>query len=800
MPPSDPPARRPLPALALVAAVAVAYANGFAGPFVFDDKSNIVRSEAAHSLAAAWAGVGSDLRPVVTLTLAANHALGGLDVWGYHAVNVAAHAAAALVLFGLVRRTLRLPACRDPFGPAADRLGFAVALLWAVHPLQTESVTYVIQRAQCLMGLCFLLTLYALVRGATAERRSWAWYAAAVAVCAVGMGCKQDMVVAPVAAVLFDRAFLAGSWREVVRRRGAVHAGLFVTWVVLAPSVTAAFAVAPPPTGESAAATTAVASPGPSAGFGLERVPPVRYALTQFGVILHYLRLAAWPHPLCLDYLDWPVARGVGDAAPAMAAVGVLLAAIGYAAWRTPPLGFACGWFFFTLAPTSTVLPINDVVAEHRTYLPLAAVVLLGVLGTDAGLRELTRRNALSAAAADRLGRLLLVGTAATLGLLTFDRNADYRTEIDLWGATAAARPENGRVRHNLGTVLALEGRHAEAVEHFAAAARIRPDAITSADLAQSLIVLGRTREAVAAFREAVRLLPTTPASTDMPPSVIYYNLALALEQSADRAEAERHYRDALRADPDYTKALVNLANLLSRRGRHGEALPHLDRALRLDPGLIPGHVGAGITLARLGRYEEAVSHYRRAVELDPGNARALNGWATALLAQGKPGEAAGVYAAVVRSAPADPRVRYSLAHALHRAGDRDRAAAAFRDARRADPDGPRRAADEAWRLATDPDPHRRDDPEAVRLGEQAVGAVRTTGLRDDGELVLCLDALAAAYASAGRFPDAAATGRAAVEAAQRTPRMPEGQRAELQARVRGYERGEPFRLPAGGH
>ncbi len=163
------------------------------------------------------------------------------NVWGYHAFNLAIHLAAALTLFGVIRRTLLSPGMRDHFGQAAIPLAFAVALLWVVHPLQTESVTYIVQRVESLMGLFYLLTLYCAIRAWDAsEASSRLWVFAAIVACALGMGSKEVMVSAPLIVVLWDAMFATspgasgrGPWASF-RRRWPLYAGLASTWLILA--------------------------------------------------------------------------------------------------------------------------------------------------------------------------------------------------------------------------------------------------------------------------------------------------------------------------------------------------------------------------------------------------------------------------------------------------------------------------------------------------------------------------------------------------------------------------------------
>ena len=365
----------------------------------------------------------------------------------YHAGNLLIHLLAALTLFGIVRRTLLLPMLRDRFAGTSTGLATAAALIWALHPLQTESVTYIVQRAESLMGLCYLLTLYGVIRGASSERPR-PWYAAAVAACVLGMGAKEVMATAPIVVLLYDRAFLSGSFRETFRRRGALYLGLAATWALLG-------------------ALMLLYQGAGGAGFGISTVAPWRYALTQPGVILYYLRLSFWPQPLCLDY-SWPLATEFRQAAPEAIALAALLAATAWAVVRRPALGFLGAWFFLILAPTSSVMPIDDACFEHRMYLSLAAPVVAAVVGVCLAAERLSRRPGESQEARKRLAfgiaALLALCAAAGLGAMTLRRNAQYRSEFSIWEDTVHKRPENPRAWGNLGDAYVNASRYDEAI------------------------------------------------------------------------------------------------------------------------------------------------------------------------------------------------------------------------------------------------------------------------------------------------------------------------------------------------
>ena len=229
----------------LTAAALVAWANSFRGPFIFDDLPAIVENATIRTLALPIAlapphsGQPAGGRPLVNFSFALNWALGGTDVRGYHALNLAIHVLAALTLFGVVRRTLRSRPLAAKFAADATPLAFAVAALWTLHPLQTESVTYISQRAESLAGLFLLLTLYASIRGVD-SRTPARWHALAVITCLLGMATKEVMYAAPLLVLLYDRIFFARTFREALRRRPWFYSGLAATWLLLGWLVTQA--------------------------------------------------------------------------------------------------------------------------------------------------------------------------------------------------------------------------------------------------------------------------------------------------------------------------------------------------------------------------------------------------------------------------------------------------------------------------------------------------------------------------------------------------------------------------------
>lgn len=625
-----------IPLILLIAGV-TSYHNSFTGEFLFDDHLRIIDNPQIRHLWPPWTVMAHSSRPLVELSLAVNYALGGFNVWGYHAFNLTIHLLAGLALLGLVRRMLESPKLRARHARAAPWLALAVALLWLLHPLQTESVAYIIQRAETLMGLFLLVTLYCGIRGAESAAHHARWYLAAVTACTLGMASKEVMVVAPLVMLLYDRVFLSGSFRAIFRQRWGLYAGLAATWLVLG---------------------VAVLTSRPEDTSGLVPGATWRYAITQFGVIVHYLRLAFWPHPQVFDYL-WPLADSVSAVVPSALVVLSLLGATIWALVRLAWPGFWGAWFFLILAPTSSVLAIADAAVEHRMYLPLAAVVVLVVLGAHELAGSLPRRA--SPGLRRWLEVSLLVAGVAVLGHATVRRNEDFQSNLAMWSDVVAKRPLNPRAHTELGLALEKQGRINDAIAHYSEALRLKPDyAVAHNNLGNALSTQGKLEEAIAHYSEALRLKPDYAKA--------HNNLGNALARQGKLEDAVGRYREALRINPDYADAHNNLGAALARQGALDEAIAHFSEARRINPSSPDVYNNLGGALANQGKLQEAVALYADAIRLDPRNAAAHKNLAAVLAQQGKLKEAIAHYDEAVRTAP-DAGAYYGLATVLARDG-----------------------------------------------------------------------------------------------------------------------------------
>jgi tetratricopeptide (TPR) repeat protein len=648
-----------------------AYWNSFSGTFVLDDTTSILGNTTIRHLwpmgrvlsPPAHSGVGG--RPVTNLSYAINYALGGTMAWGYHVFNLAVHILAGLTLFGLVRRTLLRPALNPRFGNVAMPLAFAVAVLWVLHPLQTSAVTYVAQRAESLMGLWYLLTLYCFVRSQEPGARSQEigrqrpesgnsafsfqpsafWLFASILSCVLGMATKEVMVTAPLMVLLYDRTFVSGTFREARRRHRWLYVGLASSWMLLGWLM------------------RDLSQRG--VGFG-HNVSWWVYALTECRVIVQYLELSIWPHPLVFDY-GMNVVQGAAEAAFYALIIAVLAAATVWGLCRRPILGFIGAWIFIILAPTSSVVPVvGQPMAENRMYLPLAALIALVV----AGLYTLVGRRSLP----------VFVMLAVVFGLLTACRNADYQSQLSLWGDTVAKRPGNARAHDSLGNALLDAGRVKDAIREYTTALRLAPDDPREHyNLAYGLAVAGQPGEAMVRYQEALKLDPNYVEA--------HNNFGVALAAAGRLEEAVGQYETVLKLQPDNAEAYYNLGRADYQMNRLPQAIEQYEKALQLNPAGVEIHDNLGTALAQMDRLPEAIASYEEALRIDPGYAAAHNNLGLVLMKTGRVAEAVAHFQEALRLKPAFADAHRNLGDVYLQADRAADAIAEYRSALQLKPD-----------------------------------------------------------------------------------------------------------------
>jgi tetratricopeptide (TPR) repeat protein len=600
----------------LILAALCAYASSLTKDYTLDDLAWINGNESIAEPADYMRLAIGRGRPIVALSIILNHELSGLNVVSFHALNIVVHVLAGLTLFGVVRRTLELPRWPAYWRERGPAIAFAVALLWMVHPLQTQSVTYIIQRCESMMGLFFLLAFYCAIRSWDSPR-AVLWRLGSVLCGAAGACCKEVIVGLPLVVVLYDWIFVEGSPRRLWRQRWKLYLGLVATtWGTL-------FLLRKVSPGA-----------GETAGFAFGGISPLSYFLTQPGVIIHYLRLSVLPLGQCLDYLGWPIATQPSDWLLPGLAVALLFAATLWAVWRRSWLGFVGAWFFIILGPTSSFMPIADVAFEHRMYLPLASVIVLAVVGADVALRKLGSVFGWSAGTVKAVSGSLLVIVAGALIALTIRRNEDYRTSATIYADGIKRYPLTYRNYHNLGVALGDTNR-TQARAECETALRLKPDYFLSN------IQLGRLELADGEYQRAAENL-FRGIQVPLHRAVTFAMLGQCHYELGNTKKAVTSFRQAASEKPRYAQFHLTLALLLHDAGEEQEAIAERATAMALKPEL-PNDLNAQARLAALANPSDnlaparlALFLARQAVFADPEKPEYLDTLAIAYAAVGK--------------------------------------------------------------------------------------------------------------------------------------------------------------------
>lgn len=497
-------------------------------PWYFDDIPAIVNNPTVHDLGHAWKNIASS-RGVVNLTFALNFYAGGVAPAGFHLVNIALHLFTSCLVYLLLKRVF----------PQNFFAAIFAAMIFLVHPLQSQTVNYVVQRMAGLAGMFFFLSMYLYTRGREAvlvpgnrgDLFQWSMYAGAFFAGVLALLSKQNTAVLPVALLLFDRYFL-GSGTPTDCRQILRHWLWMVPIALLAAGLFYRDLLGPLLAGElmmKIASTEDIYGSGP--------VSPVHYLFTEFSVLWLYLRLLFLPFGQMLDY-GYPVVASLTGWKTLAALAG--LAGLAVLAWRTrrvrPRISFAIFWFFLTLAVESSLIPL-DPVFEHRLYLPMFGfAVLAGEL--------------LEIRMSPRVRFALAAGLIAVLCLLTWQRNDLWRDPVAFWADNVRKAP--GAYRPVL-------------------------------NLADALFQQGRDAEAVAVYRENLPRLIRNPAIFNN--AKLLLNIGVAFQRAGEPVEAEKYLRLTIRSSPGYALAHYNLGVLLYERGDKHAALQAFEQAFRLAPG-----------------------------------------------------------------------------------------------------------------------------------------------------------------------------------------------------------------------
>jgi tetratricopeptide (TPR) repeat protein len=540
-------------------AIGAIYADTLSAPFVFDDRGAILDNLSLHTLGEALSpplDTPVTGRPLVNLSFAFNYAFAGLTPTPYRLVNLLLHVLNALLAYGVLDKLFRRPVLPLAVRRRAALCAGAASLLWACHPLQTEAVVYVTQRTELLASCFMLLALHGALRVMESEQPRRVTLLLTAAAVMLGTACKETVVAVPVLMLAFDRGFYADSWHALFQRRRALY-------------LTVALALSP------LALSLATSARSNSAGFGLG-ISAWQALATSGHAIVWYLRLALWPVPLSVSY-NWPIADAISrywldDLL--IAALCVLSIALARTrAWLAVP----SLWFFASLAPSSSIVPIlSEVAAERRMYLALLALSSALVVGSVIAL-DRVRLNA----------RVWLLAPCALLvgayGLRAHARAQDYRSERALFGAALRVAPDNPQAMWGLAGALATQHEYERAIVLYERMASARYPYIGPASwgtrglLAESRLYasLGDSAHAAQALSRALTHDPNSAVCT--------LQRAASFVQRGQDAAALSVLTGMLEQPYLLDRVHRELGILYMRRGDTAQAALHLTAAERLQ-------------------------------------------------------------------------------------------------------------------------------------------------------------------------------------------------------------------------
>ena len=588
------PPRRDMLWLSILAAVVISiYAGTLTSPFIFDDISNIrdnphIRIPDLRIENIVWAGFHSPLsnRPVANISFALNYFLHGYNLVGFHVVNILIHIASGILLYFFGKATIETPVLRTRYAKFGW-IPFFTAFIWLVHPLQTQSVTYLIQRMNSLAVMFYVLSmlLYVKFRFNRQRRTKWLLMAGCVLAGALACGTKEIAITLPGFILLYEWYFFQGlSWQWVQRHLLA----LIGTALLLIVMALIYFENEP---------LAGILNSYSERDFTL-----VQRVLTQYRVVIFYISLLIWPNPsrLSLDH-DFTLSYSLTNPITTLLSITIIIALFIAAVWtakREPLISFGILWFFGNLVIESSVIGL-ELVFEHRNYLP-SMMVILCLTALVFRHSKLAWQGALA---------LCLVGILFTAW--TFERNKVWADEITLYQDCVKKAPAKARPYNNLGAALMRAGRLGEAVQQFQSALAIKSDfGDAHYNLGLALSRQGLLDAGIQHFDEALKLEPNNVKALN--------NMGVAQAMQGRYDQAALYFEAALKLNPQDADLLNNLGYSLKQSGNSDGAARQFIQALTLNPRHAGAHHNLGLILMDRGQNEAAARHFTFALEINP--------------------------------------------------------------------------------------------------------------------------------------------------------------------------------------
>jgi len=600
------------PYILLISLVCLAYGNTLHHSFHFDDIPSILQKPWIRGLDKIPDFIFSySQRPMVILSFNVNYAISEFKEWSYHVFNITFH----LVVVVLVYRLGKLIVSHMYVGTtslvkAPTQMPLLAASIFAVHPLNTQAVTYISSRSSVMATIFYLITVILFFEGLYKEKdevtkTNYVFVVGAAVFFGLGFLCKLIVVSLPAILFAYHYYFISNhnlqtwvkkQWKWVVGVGGILFSTFLLTKIY---------------------------------GDGLLRASIVdvttwEYFRTQLGVIpLEYFRKMLFPFNLTIDtnfqvVKHWRSIVVIG---------GLIILGVFYVVWlklsqvkkqskKYGPEAFGLIWVLITLSPTSSFIPLLDMAAEHRTYLPLVGYsiflssLLIRLKSFIKKSIEIGTSGICSNKKMLRVSVVIILVILASFLVGTRERNKVWKDEISLWADAKQKAPFLIRPYNNLGEAYDKIGKYDLAIEEFEAALRLNPNYFFA--LSNLGNIYGKKKEygqAISYTKQALRQKP------DYAPG--HYNLAKALHMTGNPGKAMSSYRLAIKYNPYFEEAFFNLGFLAMERKQFKEAIDNFKSFLNMQPRHPKAYFGLATSYAMMGKQEEAKQHYENAIAYD---------------------------------------------------------------------------------------------------------------------------------------------------------------------------------------
>jgi protein O-mannosyl-transferase len=635
---------------------ALIYSNSFYCSFHFDDYPNIVDNLKIQKLSdvSAWWNF-YPTRPLGFFTFALNYHFSRLNVVSWHAVNLIIHLINSCLVWVMTIFVFSSPVMKDnSLAKHGKTIALFTALLFVSHPLATQSVTYIVQRLASLVAMFYLLSIVLYMKGRmTGKGRGMkiALFTGAFLSALLAMLTKENAFTLPLAIILTEIFFFRTKkihinykdWRLFL-----LVAAFFSVMIIIPLEVSfSVFKPIPPSLGHN------------------ETTGPVNYLFTQFSVMLKYMQLLIFPVNQMLDY-DFPLAKSFFETRTMLGFLVitglVILSIFLYKKQRV--ISFGILWFFLTLAIESTIIPIVDVIYEHRTYLPSVGYFLILV----------TLLSGLMAKGSKTVRLVIMVIMAIMVIInswLTFERNKVWKDNLSLWTDNVAKTPNLARPVSNRGVACGELGMREQAIADYSRAIELDPRYVIASF--NRGVAYGETGQWEKAAEDYTRILMRDPGYTKA-----WFNRGMANENLGRWKDAASDYSKAIALEPGNAKAFYGRGLARMNLAKWDSALADFSASLRIDTGYAQAWSAMGIVYGNLGQWDNAIDGYTKAVMLDPGLRDAWSNRGTAYQNKGLWDKAISDYTKALQIDPAFATALFNRAVAFGNSGQWDKAVADY--------------------------------------------------------------------------------------------------------------------------